>query len=79
MKGAGDIMRQGIENYDGVQELYLAGEIVTPGIYRQVGSVREIRIEKEDVLPASLDGHVACYMKVSLWGSIAGAARQLHA
>ncbi len=57
--------------YDGIQELYLAGERVKPGTYRQIGADREICIDREDFLPASLDGRVACYMKVSLWGHMA--------
>ena len=46
------------------EELFLAGEKVLPGIYRQLGSGREVRLEEEDVLPASLDGRVACYMRI---------------
>lgn len=54
---------------DGVEELFLAGERVLPGLYRQVGGNREVRFENEDILPASLDGQVACYMRVhSMWG-----------
>lgn len=50
---------------DHAEEVYLAGEKVLPGIYRQVGSIREVQLETEDVLPASLDGRVACYMRVN--------------
>ncbi len=46
------------------EELFLAGQRVEPGLYRQLGTGREIRLEEEDVLPASLDGHVACYMRI---------------
>ena len=53
-------------------ELFLAGEKVLPGIYRQIGGGREIRLEDEDILPASLDGRVACYMRIhSTWGQLA--------
>ena len=45
-------------------ELFLAGERVRPGTYRQVGGMREVLLEQEDFLPASLDGRVACYMLV---------------
>ena len=45
-------------------ELFLAGERVRPGMYRQVGGAREVLLEQEDFLPASLDGRVACYMRV---------------
>lgn len=58
------------------EELYLAGEKVMPGTYRQVGGGREVRIEKEDFLPASLDGRVACYQRVqSTWAELAESAR----
>ncbi len=50
---------------DNTEEVYLAGEKVLPGLYRQVGSMREVRLETEDCLPASLDGRVACYMRVN--------------
>ncbi len=51
--------------YDATHEdLFLAGEKVHPGIYRQIGGDREVRLEREDILPASLDGRVACYMRV---------------
>jgi hypothetical protein len=50
-------------------ELYLAGERVPPGIYRQVGGTREVHLETEDYLPASLDGRIACYERVLYtWG-----------
>lgn len=45
-------------------ELFLAGERVKPGTYRQIGGVRQIQLEQDDFLPASLDGRVACYMRV---------------
>ena len=54
------------------EELFLAGEKVLPGIYRQVGGEREVRLDEEDFLPASLDGRVACYMRVKYtWGQMA--------
>ncbi len=49
---------------ESVEELFLAGERVVPGTYRQVGGGREVEILQEDVLPASLDGRVACYMRI---------------
>jgi hypothetical protein len=42
-------------------ELYLAGERVPRGVYRQVETQREIVLDREDTLPGSLDGRVACY------------------
>jgi len=54
-----------------VDELFLAGERVAPGLYRQIGSGREILLDQEDSLPGSLDGHVACYQRVqSTWGQL---------
>ncbi|MGC8668259.1 MAG: hypothetical protein ACP5VE_09115 [Chthonomonadales bacterium] len=57
------------ENDQYADELFLAGERVTPGIYKQLGTGREVYMEKEDVLPASLDGRVACYVRMHLWGA----------
>ncbi|CEK16065.1 hypothetical protein CP488_01380 [Chthonomonas calidirosea] len=51
-------------------DLYLAGERVMPGLYRQVNGKREVWLEQEDVLPASLDGRVACYRRVYSWALI---------
>ena len=45
-------------------ELFLAGERVRPGTYRQIGGMRQVLLEHEDFLPASLDGRVACYILV---------------
>lgn len=42
-------------------ELFLAGEYVLAGTYRQIDSHREVCLVKADYLPASLDGRVACY------------------
>ena len=52
-------------------ELFLAGERVRPGTYRQLGGVRMVRLDQDDFLPASLDGRVACYMRVqNTWEQI---------
>lgn len=68
-------MLQRIEDPTG-DDLYLAGEKVLAGTYRQIGGGREIRLEKDDFLPASLDGRVACYMRIhSTWGQMAEQAR----
>ena len=53
--------------------LYHAGERPAPGLYRQVDGPRTVEIKAGDSLPASFDGHVACYRRVEqLWGQIAG-------
>ena len=52
-------------------ELFLAGERVRSGTYRQLGGVRMVRLDEDDFLPASLDGRVACYMRVqNTWEQI---------
>ena len=57
---------------EGGEELFLAGERVRPGIYRQIGGSRQVCLDQEDILPASLDGRVACYMLVrNQWGQLA--------
>ena len=43
--------------------LYLAGERVVAGFYRQLDAQVTIHLEQDDFLPASLDGHVACYVR----------------
>jgi hypothetical protein len=45
--------------------VYLAGERVSPGHYRQIGNGRRVVLDREDVLPASMDGRVACYSRVA--------------
>ncbi|CCW35408.1 hypothetical protein CTKA_02508 [Chthonomonas calidirosea] len=42
--------------------IYLAGQRVMPGRYRQLETGREVVLEHEDRLPASLDGRIACYI-----------------
>ncbi|HLK60475.1 MAG TPA: hypothetical protein VKU00_28190 [Chthonomonadaceae bacterium] len=52
-----------------VDELYLAGQCVPAGIYREIGTGREIRLEEEDILPGSLDGRIAAYVCIRYtWG-----------
>ena len=67
-------MLQRLELDPAGDDLFLAGEKVEAGTYRQIGGGREIRLDKDDFLPASLDGRVACYMRVnSTWGQMAEA------
>ena len=46
--------------------LYTAGQTAPPGRYRRVDGdgERAVVLERVDVLPASLDGHVAVYARV---------------
>lgn len=46
------------------EELYLAGQQVVAGLYREIESGREIHLAEEDFLPASLNGRVAAYVRV---------------
>ena len=56
-------------------EFFLAGEKVRPGKYRQIGGGRQVTLDKEDFLPASLDGTVACYTRMhETWGQMSGRA-----
>ena len=48
----------------GNRPLFLAGERVAPGLYCQIDGAREVRLQREDTLPASLDGRVACYVRL---------------
>ena len=61
------------ENDQFAEELFLAGQRVPAGLYRQVGSGRVVRLDREDFLPASLDGHVASYVLVrETWDQTSG-------
>ncbi len=65
-------MGQKVEYEASGEEVYLAGEKVLPGRYKQMGGEREVLLEAEDILPASFDGRVAVYMRVNqTWGEIA--------
>lgn len=46
-------------------DLHCAGQFVAAGTYREVeGCGRTVVLSREDYLPASLDGRVACYERV---------------
>ena len=45
-------------------ELFLAGEVVPPGAYRDINGGRMVELRTADVLPASLNGQVACYSRM---------------
>lgn len=55
--------------------LFRAGDCPPPGLYRQTeGARRRVEIGAPgERLPASLDGQVACYRRVEMWGQIASA------
>ena len=62
VKGASMILLDNKDEHG--DNLYLAGEKVPPGRYKQVESGRIIFLEEEDYLPASLDGRIACYLAI---------------
>ena len=43
---------------------HLAGERVPRGTYKQLGSDRTLILEHDEVLPATMDGRVACYVRI---------------
>jgi hypothetical protein len=45
--------------------LYLAGERVVAGFYKRLDAEVTIHLEQEGFLPASLDGQVACYIRLA--------------
>ena len=52
-------------------EVFVAGEKVEPGLYKQIGGTRMINLDTEDILPATCDGKVACYRRIeATWGTI---------
>lgn len=54
-----------LREYDPVLgELYLAGERVPPGVYQEIHRHHQVLLTGDDILPASLDGQVACYARV---------------
>ncbi len=43
--------------------LFLAGHAAPAGTYCQVETGREVRLEREGILPATLDGRIAVYQR----------------
>lgn len=51
--------------------LFLAGHTAPAGTYRLVGTDQEVRLDQEDVLPATCDGQVAAYVRrPTTWAEI---------
>lgn len=60
-----------------LDEVYLAGERVPPGRYQEIDTKREVLLDKDGYLPASLDGRVAAYICIEhIWDHVANARRQ---
>ena len=49
------------------EALYMAGERVPPGMYKHVDSPYTLKLDGEDTLPARLDGHITCYVRLHEW------------
>jgi hypothetical protein len=50
----------------------LPGELAKSGTYRELNSGRIIVLDKDELLPSSLDGRVACYIRIPpVWGRLA--------
>lgn len=47
-----------------VDEIYTAGQHAEAGTYREVGTRREVVLEEAGTLPPSLNGRVACYVRL---------------
>lgn len=66
------------ENQDG-EEIFVAGQRAMPGHYRMLETGRAVVLEHEDVLPASLDGRIACYVRVdNSWAQVADQKAAAH-
>lgn len=65
-------MKQGFADDGSDRELLLAGQRTRPGNYQELGTGRTITLKQEDALPATLDGRVACYIRLdNTWAQIA--------
>lgn len=45
---------------------FLAGHPAPAGIYRETQTGHKLRVEEEDLLPATCDGHVAVYVRQAM-------------
>lgn len=55
-------MPQYNQSKQNIGELFLAGEHVPPGTYKQIGCGRELRFDEDGLLPTGSDGQVSCYV-----------------
>lgn len=52
-------------------QFFLPGQRVAKGTYMDTESGRRVEITEDDYLPATLNGRVACYVRVArLWGEL---------
>ena len=53
--------------------LFVAGHSAPAGTYRLVETGREVSLDQEDILPATLDGHIAVYeRRPPTWAELKG-------
>jgi len=45
---------------------FLAGHMAPTGVYREIQTGRELRLEEGGILPATCDGHVAVYVRQAM-------------
>lgn len=60
------------------QNLFIAGQYAPPGKYRRIDSGLIISLDREDVLPASLDGTVASYALIKDTWRVIGAGKPIE-
>ncbi len=54
---------------DGIGPFFTAGQTVPAGAYLELTSHREVRLDQNDVLPATCNGQAAVYVRKPLmWG-----------
>jgi hypothetical protein len=64
-------MKTAPDLYYGKDAELFAGQRVPAGEYMQLDTYRIVRFDRPDTLPASLDGHVAVYVRrASTWADI---------
>jgi hypothetical protein len=57
--------------YYGEEAEFHAGDRAPAGVYVQLDTFRVVNLDREDTLPATLDGHVAVYIRrASTWAEI---------
>jgi hypothetical protein len=56
--------------------VFVAGQVVPPGVYRRINSRREVRLNEKGILPATCDGRVAIYeRRTHTWAELRSEVR----
>ena len=51
--------------------LFVAGQVAPPGVYRQINSRRQVRLNEQGILPVTCDGRVAVYeRRTQTWAEV---------